>query len=119
MRRAFAWIVASSIACGSSTPPPVAPSTAKSSSASGAGRPLDAAECDSLASYILGVCHDRGNDRSSQDEGWCSDVERRTLPGDRSWITTCNGHVTVMDDACFRSTTVVRSLMDCDSQVAY
>jgi hypothetical protein len=119
MRTVVAWAVAGCVACGSATPPPSTPAASKTSTASGAGRALGADECDSLARYILEACHDRGNDRSSQTEGWCSDVERRTLPGDRSWIKGCAGHVTVIDDACFRSTNAVRNLMDCDSAVSY
>jgi len=119
MRSLLACIVAGCIACGSATPPPSSPSAPKASSPSSAGRALTAGECDSLAQHILEACHDRGNDRSAQTEGWCSDVARRTLPEDRSWIKACAGHVTVIDDACFRSTVVVRSLMDCDSAVSY
>jgi hypothetical protein len=119
MRSVLAWIAVGCLACGTATPPPSTPPTAKASNATGAGRRLTSDECDALAQYILEVCHNRGNDRSSQDEGWCSDVERRTRPDDRSWIEACAGHATVIDEACFRSTTVVRSLMDCDSTVAY
>jgi len=115
----IACIAAGCLACGSATPSPSTPPTATASNATGAGRSLTEDECDSLAQYILDACHNRGNDRSSQTEGWCSDIERRTLPDDRSWLKACRHHVTVIDDACFRSTTIVRSLMDCDSAVSY
>jgi hypothetical protein len=119
MRSVLAWIALGCLACGSATPAPSTPPTAKAQNATGSARPLTGDECQALAEHILDACHNRGNDRSSQDEGWCSDIERRTLPDDRSWIKGCTGHVTVIDEACFRSTTVVRSLMDCDSTVAY
>ncbi len=120
MRSALFCVVGLCVACGGSTPPPEAPSAPKHAAApTGAARPLTEDECDALSQWLLEACHDRGNDRSSQDEGWCSDIERRTLPSDRSWIKACAGHVTAMDDACFRSTKAVRTLMDCDAQVSW
>ncbi|HEV3189656.1 MAG TPA: hypothetical protein VGY54_04120, partial [Polyangiaceae bacterium] len=65
------------------------------------------------------VCHDpTHHDGSAQAEGWCGDVARRTTQTDQSWIADCAEHVKVMDEACFRSTTAVRSLMECDVQVS-
>jgi hypothetical protein len=72
-----------------------------------------------LAAWILDVCHDpTRHDGSAQAEGWCGDVARRNTQADQSWIADCAEHVKVMDEACFRSTTAVRSLMECDAQVS-
>jgi hypothetical protein len=80
---------------------------------------LSASECGSLAAWILDVCHDpTRHDGSEQAQGWCAEVARRNAEDDHSWIADCAEHVKTIDDACFRSTTAVRSLMDCDAQVS-
>ncbi|MDP9033432.1 MAG: hypothetical protein M3O50_01385 [Myxococcota bacterium] len=102
-------------------PPPVAPAgvpaTAAPKTEDGA-RPLTAGECQSLAQWIVGACQDRGNDRSSQVDGWCSDLVSRAAGGDDAWVKDdCVPHVNYMDAACFRGTTSVRAMMDCDRNV--
>jgi hypothetical protein len=68
---------------------------------------------------MLNVCSDHANvGNTAQTEGWCGDVERRMTGEDRPFIAECAAHVKLVDDACFRSTTSVRKLMDCDAQVA-
>jgi hypothetical protein len=74
--------------------------------------------CDSLAQWIVAACNQRGNDRAARTEGWCSDIEQHTLPDDRAWIRDCERHVTEIDETCFRSTTIVGSMMDCDAAVS-
>jgi hypothetical protein len=107
------------LACGSNEPLPAVPQNpAPSATAESATRALTTSECEALAQWIADACHDREALRSAQIDGWCSDIERRTTPGDRSWITECVKHVKYMDNVCFRSTTSIRNLMDCDSTVA-
>jgi len=116
------WLLALSAACASREPTPaVSPAAAAvhAPTANNQNRLLQRNECDSLAAWILDVCHDpTRHDRSAQAEGWCGDIARRNTQDDPSWAADCARHVTVMDDACFRSTTAVRSLMDCDAQVS-
>lgn len=114
MRNAVCSLALACAACASQPPPhvPGSPPT------EGPGRLLNGEECEDLGRWIVEACHDRGNDRSSKTEGWCSDVEARTLPGDRSWIRECERRVTHVDDACFRGSRIVGSLMDCDAAVS-
>jgi hypothetical protein len=106
-------------ACGSKEPPPaVPPHPAAPAPTEAPARPLTNGECEALAQWILDACHDRAGHRSAQIDGWCSDIERRTIPGDRSWIAECVKNVKYMDNACFRSTTSISNLMDCDSSVS-
>jgi hypothetical protein len=106
-------------ACGSREPPPAVPQNpSPSATAESAARALTTSECEALAQWIATACHDREALRSAQIDGWCSDIERRTTPEDRSWIAECVEHVKYMDNACFRSTTSVRNQMDCDSAVS-
>ena len=76
-----------------------------------ANRKLTAAECDELASWIVQVCH-TDTTRSSQIEGWCSDVVAKS--GEGAWqADDCGKHIHYVDFACFRSTDSARSLMAC------
>jgi hypothetical protein len=104
------------VACATAPAPPASAPAPRPPPA--AAKTLSPDACDALARWILDACHDRGNDRAARTEGWCSDVERRTLPDDRSWIRDCAAHVTEIDEACFRSTNGVHNLMDCDSAVS-
>jgi hypothetical protein len=104
-------------ACGSKPPPPAVPQS-PATSAESPTRPLTTSECEALAQWIAAACHDQEALRSAQIDGWCSDIERRTTAEDRSWIAECVKHVKYMDNACFRSTTSIRNLMDCDSSVS-
>ncbi|MDP9152435.1 MAG: hypothetical protein M3O36_21120 [Myxococcota bacterium] len=94
------------------SPAPAAPN------ADDAARPLTGGECQSLAQWIVGACQERGNDRSSQVDGWCSDVVSRAASGDDAWVKDdCVPHIKYMDAACFRSTTSIRAMIDCDRNV--
>jgi hypothetical protein len=104
-------------ACAASAPPPQAATPTRSSSNISA-KLLTGEACNSLAQWILDACNARGNDRAARTEGWCSDVEQHTSSDDRGWVHDCTQHITEMDEACFRSTTSVPSLMDCDAAVS-
>jgi hypothetical protein len=79
-------------------------------------RPLNKRECDSLAQVIVDGCNNRGNDRFTGVDGWCSDMLRRTADG--SWIgTDCRNHVKYLDSVCFRGANNVHAMMDCDRNV--
>jgi len=104
-------------ACAGESPPPAVPSP-RHATPGASPRTLSEGDCESLAQYILAACHDRGNDRATRTEGWCSDVAQHTSPDDQTWIRDCSRHVTDVDDACFRSTNHVSNLMDCDAAVS-
>ncbi len=106
-------------ACASSPPPaPSPPSDAVAARASGNNgntRLLTESECQSLGQWIADACHDRANmDRSAQAEGWCGEVVRGIAEGG-TWVADCAKHIQYLDSVCFRGTTKVRSLMQCDS----
>jgi hypothetical protein len=116
-------MLAAVAACAASEPSPKDPSSqavagaASKQPADDANRSLTKAECESLGDYLVDVCNNRGNSRSSKIDGWCSDTVRTV--GDGSWVTDeCAQHIKYFDSVCFRSTTNVRALMDCDSTVA-
>ncbi len=111
-------------ACAGSEPAPQTP--ADEGHASGAAsrqktdnpdRALTATECESLGQWIAQVCAEHPNTRSSQIDGWCSEMVRTV--GDGTWVAgECAKHVRYFDAVCFRSTDQIRALMDCDSNVA-
>ncbi len=110
-------------ACAASEPSPKDPSTqagpgaASKQPADNANRALTKAECESLGEYLVDVCKNRPNSRSSKIDGWCSDTVSSIGTG--SWVTDeCVQHIKYFDSVCFRSTTSISSLMDCDSTVA-
>jgi hypothetical protein len=118
-----ALVVAGLVACGGAQhaePPPLDRSTPSEGAAAAqrpdeAGRKLTKDECDELASWIDQVCH-TDTSRSSQVEGWCSDVVAKSAEG--AWqADDCAKHIRYVDFACFRSTESSRSLMDCDRTV--
>jgi hypothetical protein len=119
-------LVVALAACAGAEPSPKDPSSADSHSGAGAtsrqasddaARPLTKAECDSLGEWLVDVCNNRPNSRSAQIDGWCSDAVRTV--GDGTWASgDCAAHVKYVDYVCFRSTTSVRNLMDCDSSVS-
>jgi len=115
-RRLLLASVALSAACGGNEPPPATPHAAPASDS--ATRNLTNGECESLAQWIVEACQNRASLRSAQIDGWCEEVERRSTEQDRPWIADCVKHVTYIDNACFRGTRSVRSLMDCDSTVS-
>src|SRR5689334_13817037 len=56
-------------------------------------RGLSKPECDSLAGTIVDACNGRGNDRSAELDGWCSDMLRRNAEGG-TWVEDdCLKHV--------------------------
>jgi hypothetical protein len=115
--------IAGLVGCGGaqhSDPPPLDRSGPSEGAAASqrpdeAGRKLTKDECDELASWIVQVCH-TDTSRSSQVEGWCSDVVSKSADG--AWqADDCAKHIRYVDFACFRSTESSRSLMDCDRTV--
>ena len=119
-------LVVAVAACAATDPSPKDPSSVASPSGSGAtsrqpsddaARPLTKAECESLGGWLVDACNNRPNSRSAQIDGWCSDMVRTINDG--SWATgDCAQHIKYVDSVCFRSTTSVRNLMDCDSTVS-
>ncbi len=119
-------LAASAVACASTAPKPAAsPDSSSDESAAGAtakqasddpARALTGDECHALAQWIADACQNRPNSRSAQVDGWCSDMIRGVENG--SWESgDCAKNVKYMDSACFRSTTNVSNLMDCDRAV--
>jgi hypothetical protein len=119
-------LAASAVACASTAPKPAASAddsatdtaagaTAKQA-ADNPARPLTSDECHDLGQWIGEVCQNRGNTRSAQIDGWCSDMIRGVATG--SWeLGDCAKNVKYMDSVCFRSSKSVRTLMDCDNAV--
>jgi hypothetical protein len=116
-------MLAAVAACAGSEPSPKDPSSQPATGAASkqaednANRALTKAECASLGDYLVDVCKNRPNSRSSKIDGWCSDTV--SAVGSGSWVTDeCVQHIKYFDSVCFRSTTSVSALMDCDSTVA-
>ncbi len=113
-------------ACAASEPAPKDPSSQAPASGAGAtsrqagdegARPLTRAECESLGEWLEDACKSRPNSRSAQIDGWCSDIVANVDDG--SWVAgDCAQHIKYVDSVCFRSTTQVGSLMDCDRSVS-
>lgn len=123
LRGVFAGVVAlgaaAATACGGSTPPAETPSATSAPRSAPAGsdnnRPLTGDECQSLGEWVAQACQTRPNERSARVDGWCTDVLMGVDKG--SWQRDCRKHIRFMDSACFKSTTKVHSMMDCDKQV--
>jgi hypothetical protein len=116
-------ILAAVAACAASEPSAKDPSSqagqgaASKQAEDNANRALTKAECESLGDYLVDVCKNRPNSRSSKIDGWCSDTV--STVGTGSWVTDdCVKHIKYFDSVCFHSTTSVAALMDCDSTVA-
>jgi hypothetical protein len=113
--------IAALIAAGCASkeaPPAESPSTAQSSN--DPNRKLTKSECDSLGASIVDACNNRGNDRSSEADGWCSDMVRRneSNEGDRSWVASdCLPHFKYMDSFCFNGARNAHAMMTCDRTV--
>ncbi len=105
-------------ACGGKEPTQAAtPGGASSNAADDPNRPLTKSECDSLAQTIVDACNNRGNDRSTEMDGWCSDMVRRNA-GDGTWVESdCLKHVKYMDYFCFQGAKNAHAMMDCDRTV--
>jgi hypothetical protein len=107
--------------CGSKEPPQAeSPSNVGSQSSQGADDPnrrLAKSECDSLAQSIVEACNSRGNDRSTEADGWCSDMVTRNS-GDGVWVgSDCVPHFRYMDLYCFQSSRNAHGMMVCDKTV--
>jgi hypothetical protein len=104
------------LACGGGTPPPPSSPAAPTPSSDDPMRGLTKAECQSLGEWMAEACRTKPNERSERIEGWCSEIIRGV--GDGTWISgDCMKGIKYMDSVCFRSTTNVHSMRDCDSQV--
>jgi hypothetical protein len=104
--------------CGSKEPPPAeSASNVPTQSANDPNRRLTKSECESLAQTIVDACNNRGNDRSSEADGWCSDMLRRN-EGSGSWVgDDCEPHFKYMDAFCFQGARNAHAMMDCDKTV--
>jgi hypothetical protein len=119
-------LLAAVAACAASEPSAKDPSSLESSGGSGAtsrqpadegARALTKSECESLGDWLADACSNRPNSRSAQIDGWCSDIIHNVHDG--SWVTAdCTQHIKVVDAMCFKSTTIVSALMDCDNAVS-
>jgi hypothetical protein len=118
-------ILATVAACAASEPSAKDPSSVEShaggatsrQAADDGARSLTQGECESLGGWLADACANRPNSRSAQVDGWCSDIIRTVHDG--SWMTDdCTKHIKVVDSVCFRSTTIIRALMDCDNSVS-
>jgi len=106
--------------CGSKEPPPAETPAAvapQSEPVNDANRRLSKSECESLASTIADACNNRGNDRSSEADGWCSDMLAKN-EGNGTWVTSdCVPHFRYMDAFCFQGARNAHGMMDCDRTV--
>lgn len=108
------------IGCGSKEPPAIeSPTNAQPTigSATDPNRRLTKSECESLGQSVVEACHGRGNDRSAELDGWCSDMVHRNTDSD-SWVNgECVPHFRYMDSYCFGSANNAHGMMDCDKTV--
>ncbi len=106
--------------CGSKELPPIESATnaqPASGSATDPSRRLTRSECESLGQSIVEACHTRGNDRSAELDGWCSDMVRNNTES-AAWVTgECVPHFRYMDSFCFGSANNAHGMMDCDKTV--
>jgi hypothetical protein len=96
---------------------PSNPTAAMPNAPDPASRALSESECKDLGQAMLEVCNTRGNSRSVQVDGFCSDLNHTIVESD-TWVKNdCLPHVRYIDSTCFRSATSVSLLMDCDRAV--
>ena len=108
-----------SAACGGKETPAESPSndTSSSTSSNDGSRRLTKSECDSLAHSIVDACNNRGNDRSAEADGWCSDMVAKNS-GEGTWVSNdCVPHFRVMDRFCFEGSKNAHGMMVCDKTV--
>jgi hypothetical protein len=112
-----------SIGCGSKEPPQAespanaAPQATATAAAEDPNRALTRKECEALGQSIVDACNNRGNDRSSEVDGWCSDMLVRAAE-DGSWLRAdCKPHFKYLDAVCFHEADNVRSMIGCDKTV--
>jgi hypothetical protein len=104
--------------CGANEPPPAeSASSAAPQSGDDPNRRLTKSECDAMAQSIVDACNNRGNDRSTEADGWCSEMLRRN-EGDGTWVgSDCVPHFKYMDYFCFRGAQNAHAMMVCDRTV--
>ncbi len=107
--------------CGSSDSLPATspsnPTAAVPKAPDPASRGLSESECKEVGQSMLEVCDNRGNSRSVQIDGYCSDLHRTIAESDAWLKNECLPHVRYIDATCFRSATNVQVLMDCERAV--
>ncbi|MBV9948565.1 MAG: hypothetical protein JOZ69_17075 [Myxococcales bacterium] len=120
---AFLLLALFSVHCGGGGSGQQAARPAESPSPTSAQRPddpnraLSRPECESLAGVIVDACNNRGNDRSAELDGWCSDMVRRNAEGG-TWVEDdCAKHVKYMDYFCFQAAKNAHAMLDCDRTV--
>jgi hypothetical protein len=80
-------------------------------------RALTKDECGSLSQTIVDACNNRGNDRSTEADGWCSDMIQRNA-GTGTWVDAeCMKHFRYMDAYCFQNANNAHGMMICDRTV--
>ncbi|HXN30868.1 MAG TPA: hypothetical protein VN894_03360 [Polyangiaceae bacterium] len=118
--RGWAMIVAVALGAGcASTPPPPAevPASTSAQAVDDPNRRLTKSDCESLAATIVDACNNRGNDRSSEADGWCSEMLRQN-EGAGTWIgSDCQPHFRYMDAFCMQGAKNAHAMMDCDKTV--
>jgi hypothetical protein len=115
------WVVAVAFGagCGSNPPPPaeVPSPTAPQAVDDNPNRRLTKSDCESLAATIVDACNNRGNDRSSEADGWCSNMLLAN-EGGGTWVASdCEPHFRYMDAFCFQGAKNAHAMMDCDKTV--
>jgi hypothetical protein len=109
------------LSCGSNdnltATSPSNPTATMPNSPDPASRGLSESECKDLGQAMLEVCNNRGNSRSVQVDGYCSDLLHTVAESDTWLKNECLPHVRYIDATCFRSATTVSVLMDCDRAV--
>ena len=111
---AFAAITAAG--CGPKEAPPTE-SPSNTAQSDDPNRKLTKAECESLGAAIVDSCNNRGNDRSTEADGWCSDMIQHNA-GDNTWVgNDCLPHFKYMDAFCFHGARNAHAMMTCDRTV--
>lgn len=106
--------------CGGNEPPAESPSnaTATTPAANDGSRHLTKNECDALSQSIVDACNNRGNDRSAEADGWCSDMVSKNSGDAPTWVANdCVPHFRYMDRFCFEGAKNAHAMMDCDKTV--
>jgi hypothetical protein len=103
--------------CGANESPPAESPSNAAPQSDDPNRRLTKNECESLGQAIVDACNNRGNDRSSEADGWCSDMIRRNTGGG-TWVADdCEPHFKYMDAFCFRGGRNAHAMMTCDRTV--
>ena len=79
-------------------------------------RPLSESECNELGQWIVQACNERGNQRSTQIEGYCTNMTHGMA--DATWVAKqCLPRIRHMDAVCIKSTDNIRKIIDCERSV--